>query len=75
MTTPLAFPFSFVVIVQQFLYTISPLSQAEVADSHSSVWSFPACSCPLTGCRVVEGLLTEAGICFLLSVAIQVCLI
>lgn len=35
--------------------------------SFLSVWSLPACCCPLTGCRVVEGLLTEAGICFLLS--------
>ena len=74
-TTPLIFPFSFIFIVRQFLYTISPLSRAELVDSHSSVWSLPACCCPLTGCRVVEGLLTEAGICFLLSVAIQVCLI
>ena len=74
-TTPLIFPFSFIFIVRQFLYTISPLSWAELVDSHSSVWSLPACRCPLTGCRVVEGLLTEAGICFLLSVAIQVCLI
>ena len=73
--TSLTFPYNFIFIVKQFLYTISPLSCAEFADSHSSVWSLPACCCPLPSRRVVEGLLTEAGICFLLSVAIQVCLI
>ncbi|KAK1893578.1 Tubulin polyglutamylase TTLL5, partial [Dissostichus eleginoides] len=36
------------------------VSRAELVDSRRSVWSLPACRCPLIGCRVVEGLLTEA---------------
>lgn len=37
------FPRPFRFIVPQFLRSISPLSRAELVDSHSSAWSLPAC--------------------------------